>query len=164
VILRDIGDVNGAFSLLKEGEQICQFLKNKKGLADNFSNQALCLKEQGNRVGAMVLLKEQEQIYRELNDLNAIIGSLGNQANIVRIDGDLDGALTLYQEAETISRDIGNVQYLATILINESQLFLEKECISEARLAAQEAFKLTYNHGYKALASQALKIMENLRR
>ena len=83
MILRRIGDLDGALRLNREQESICRRLNDLAGLSGTLGNQAVILMKTADLAGAMLLLKEQEAICRRLNDPNGLATSLYNQAGIL---------------------------------------------------------------------------------
>jgi tetratricopeptide (TPR) repeat protein len=164
VILMGRGNLDGAMTLLEQQEAIFRRLDAPARLQTCLGNQALILKARGNLEGAMTLLKQQEAICRLLNDPVALQACLGNQAGILLRRGDLDGAMALFKQKEDICRRLNNPDGLSRSLFGQAALLADKRKQPQHALPlAEEAYRLSTQHGLTALAGQIQPILERIR-
>ena len=119
-ILLNYGDLDRAWWLLKQQEEICRSIGNAKGLAISLGNQAIILRTKGNIHEAFELLSQQERISRSLSNNSGLQVALGNQAEILIELRKLDKAMNLLKLQEQICREIGDFNGLPLCIGNQA--------------------------------------------
>jgi hypothetical protein len=107
LIFVDLGDLDGAMTLLKEQERICRELGNIDSLQASLGNQANILHSFGDLDGAMAIHKEQERIYRDLDKVDGLAYTLINEALILTQQSCLNKALSVAEEAYQLASGHG---------------------------------------------------------
>jgi nephrocystin-3 len=156
VVLRTLGEFDGALEVLAEQQVLCQQIGNMLGLQVSLGNQALVLRTRGDLDGALKLLEEQERVARANGARDVLAQALGNQATIARQRGDATRALTLHHEEETILREAGNVVALQFALGNQSLALQQRGDINEALDLMIEQEAMARRYGIPAGVQQAL--------
>lgn len=158
-------DWEPALPLFQEQEQLCRRLDHLPGLSTALAGQAIAHSALGRPDEAFRFHQERERICRELGDERGLSACLGDQALILSDRGEHDEALRLHREEEAICRRTGYMLGLARSLANQANLLAhEKQEISSALAAAEEAYRLATTHGSAAFADQQIKpILDEIR-
>jgi tetratricopeptide (TPR) repeat protein len=163
VVLAARGDVERAMELHQEEEKIYRELGNMEGLSRTLDNQALIHADRRDFNTAMRLHKEVEQICRRFGYKENLQRNIGNQANVLAMTGDLDTAEALYAEQARICRELNNADGLARASFNLALLHLQKDDLLAAREAAEQAYRIAEQCGFRALAAQIAPLLQHIR-
>ncbi|MBM3320891.1 MAG: tetratricopeptide repeat protein [Candidatus Eisenbacteria bacterium] len=166
LLLADTGHPEEAFRVRRHlAEHFrCRELGTKDSLQRSVGNQASILEGLGRLDEAIELHKEREHICRELGNEEGLRESLGDQALILRDWGRLDEAMTLLKDVERICRELGNPEGLALSLASQaSALAFGMKKPGEALPLAEEALRISTDHGLTALADQIRPIVNQVR-
>jgi tetratricopeptide (TPR) repeat protein len=102
------GDYDGAFSLIREGLDICRRLGDDHATADALANLGFVVLRQSDLAQARALYAEAVVIHRRLNNGQGIADSLSHLAQISSLEGDYDAARRDAEESLAIWRDLGD--------------------------------------------------------
>ena len=165
LIHQDRGELDRAMELHRQEEQICRELGDKDSLQWSLGSQANIHYARGELDRAMELNRQAEQICRKLGlgNKHSLQRCLGNQALIHQDRGELDCAMDLYRQQEQICRELDNKNQLAQSLANQASLLAwKRQQPQKALLLAEEALRLTEEHGYNAQAKRIRDIRDKI--
>ena len=163
VVLAARGDVGRAMELHQEEEKIYREFGNMEGLSRTLDNQALIHADRRDFSTAMRLHKEVEQICRRFGYKENLQRNIGNQGNLLAVTGDLDTAEALYAEQARICRELNNADGLARASFNLALLQLRKDDLLAAREAAEQAYRIAEQCGFRALTAQIAPLLQHIR-